>query len=302
MPTISPQEFANLLPDSNLLASDEPEMESSLHYLQAMLLVSCLEWLWRDRDDFFIGANLTVYFSRQQLKNRDFRGPDFFLVKNTQRQPRRSWVVWEEDGKYPDIIIELLSESTAEVDRTTKRELYQDRFRTPEYFWFDPESLEFVGLRLIGNRYQDIPNQPQGKWSETLELYLTILDGQLRFFKPNGELVPTPQESAVREGEAAAQARQESAMAKQDSTLAREESVIAKQESALAQEESVIAKQESALAQEESANAKQESANAKQEAANAKQEAANAKQEAAIAKQEAEQLKAKLRELGVDLG
>jgi Uma2 family endonuclease len=295
MPTISPQEFANLLPDSNLLASDEPEMESSLHYLQAMLLVSCLEWLWRDRDDFFIGANLTVYFSRQQLKNRDFRGPDFFLVKNTQRQPRRSWVVWEEDGKYPDIIIELLSESTAEVDRTTKRELYQDRFRTPEYFWFDPESLEFVGLRLIGNRYQDIPNQPQGKWSETLELYLTILDGQLRFFKPNGELVPTPQESAVREGEAAAQARQESAMAKQDSTLAREESVIAKQESALAQEESVIAKQESALAQEESANAKQESANAKQEAA-------NAKQEAAIAKQEAEQLKAKLRELGVDLG
>jgi hypothetical protein len=41
MPTVSPQEFANLLPDSNLLASDEPEMESSLHYLQAMLLVSC---------------------------------------------------------------------------------------------------------------------------------------------------------------------------------------------------------------------------------------------------------------------
>jgi Uma2 family endonuclease len=237
MPTISSQEFANLLPDSNLLASDEPEMESSLHYLQAMLLVSCLEWLWRDRDDFFIGANLTVYFSRQQLKNRDFRGPDFFLVKNTQRQPRRSWVVWEEDGKYPDIIIELLSESTAAVDRTTKRELYQDRFRTPEYFWFDPESLEFVGLRLIGNRYQDIANQPQGKWSETLELYLTILDGQLRFFKPNGELVPTPQESAMRQGEAAAQAMQESAVAKQESAVAKQESAVAKQESANAKQE-----------------------------------------------------------------
>jgi Uma2 family endonuclease len=244
MPTISSQEFANLLPDSNLLASDEPEMESSLHYLQAMLLVSCLEWLWRDRDDFFIGANLTVYFSRQQLKNRDFRGPDFFLVKNTQRQPRRSWVVWEEDGKYPDIIIELLSESTAEVDRTTKRELYQDRFRTPEYFWFDPESLEFVGLRLIGNRYQDIPNQPQGKWSETLELYLTILDGQLRFFKPNGELVPTPQESAMREAEVAAQAMQDSAVAKQESAIAKQESAIAKQESAIAKQESATAKQE----------------------------------------------------------
>ena len=265
MPTISSQEFANLLPDSNLLASDEPEMESSLHYLQAMLLVSCLEWLWRDRDDFFIGANLTVYFSRQQLKNRDFRGPDFFLVKNTQRQPRRSWVVWEEDGKYPDIIIELLSESTAEVDRTTKRELYQDRFRTPEYFWFDPESLEFVGLRLIGNRYQEIPNQPQGKWSETLELYLTILDGQLRFFKTNGDLVPTPQESAVRSGEAVMQAQRESAIAQKESAIAREESAIAREESAIAQKESDLARQESA-----------------------------------IAKQEVQQLKAKLRELGID--
>jgi Uma2 family endonuclease len=281
MPTISSQEFANLLPDSNLLASDEPEMESSLHYLQAMLLVSCLEWLWRDRDDFFIGANLTVYFSRQQLKNRDFRGPDFFLVKNTQRQPRRSWVVWEEDGKYPDIIIELLSESTAAVDRTTKRELYQDRFRTPEYFWFDPESLEFVGLRLIGNRYQDIPNQPQGKWSETLELYLTILDGQLRFFKPNGELVPTPQESAVRQGEVAAKAMRESAVAQKESAVAQKESAVAQKESAIAREESAIAREESAIAREESAIAREESDNAKQEV---------------------EQLKAKLRELGIDPG
>ena len=71
-----------LMPDATLLESDEPEMESSLHYLQLDLLVSCLDWLWRERKDYFIGANLTVYFSRQQLKNRDFRGPDFFLVKN----------------------------------------------------------------------------------------------------------------------------------------------------------------------------------------------------------------------------
>ncbi len=274
MPTISSQEFANLLPDSNLLASDEPEMESSLHYLQAMLLVSCLEWLWRDRDDFFIGANLTVYFSRQQLKNRDFRGPDFFLVKNTQRQPRRSWVVWEEDGKYPDIIIELLSESTANVDRTDKRQLYQDRFRTPEYFWFDPESLEFVGLRLIGNRYQEIPNQPQGKWSESLELYLAILDGQLRFFKPNGELVPTPQESAVQAGEAATRANE-------IATRASEAAIRASAAAALAEQESNMAKQESNMA---------------------KQESAIAKQESVLAQQEVEQLKAKLRELGIDPG
>ncbi len=71
-------QLESMMPDATQLYSDEPEMESSLHYMQLLLLVSCLEWLWRDRNDFFIGANLTIYFSRQQLRNRDFRGPDFF--------------------------------------------------------------------------------------------------------------------------------------------------------------------------------------------------------------------------------
>ena len=150
------REMADLMPDFTQLESNEPEMESSLHYAQLALLVACLEWLWQDRTDFFIGANLTIYFSRQQLKNHDFRGPDFFLVKNTKKHPRKSWVTWEEGGQYPDIIIELLSDSTAKVDRTLKKELYQDRFRTPEYFWFSPETLELQGYRLTSQVYEEI--------------------------------------------------------------------------------------------------------------------------------------------------
>jgi Uma2 family endonuclease len=88
MAAITARELELQMPDARKLLSDEPEMESSLHYMQLLLLVNCLEWAWQERDDFFIGANLTIYFSRQQLKNRDFRGPDFFLVKNTTREPR----------------------------------------------------------------------------------------------------------------------------------------------------------------------------------------------------------------------
>lgn len=58
------QQLADLMPDATQLYSDEPEMETSAHYAQLALLVTCLEWLWRDRDDFFIGASLTIYFSR----------------------------------------------------------------------------------------------------------------------------------------------------------------------------------------------------------------------------------------------
>jgi Uma2 family endonuclease len=111
--------------------------------------VRCLDWLWRDRTDFFIGADLTIYFSRQQLRSGDSRGPDFFLVKDTKQRHCNSWVVWEEDGRYPSLIIELLSDSTAKTDdlrsvedhRTVKKALYADRFHTPEYFWFSPSTL-----------------------------------------------------------------------------------------------------------------------------------------------------------------
>lgn len=189
---LTAQQLDALMPDASQLESDEPEMESSLHYTQLLILVSCLEWLWRDREDFFIGANLTIYYSRQQLRTREFRGPDFFLVQPTEKRPRKSWVVWEEEGKYPNLIIELLSPSTASVDRTDKKELYQNRFRTPEYFWFSPDTFEFQGFRLIGDQYEEIsPNVNNWRWSEQLGLYLGVEQGVLRYWTEDGNLVLT---------------------------------------------------------------------------------------------------------------
>ena len=197
---LTAQEIEALMPDCTELLSDEPEMESSLHYTQLLILVTCLEWLWRDQEDFFIGANLSIYYSRQQLKNRDFRGPDFFLVKNTEKRPRASWVIWEEDGKYPNLIIELLSDSTAKVDRGLKKELYQTRFRTPEYFWFSPNTLELVGWRLVGNEYESIsPSENGWYWSQELGLYLGVLESRLRYFTVEGRLILTPEEANLEE-------------------------------------------------------------------------------------------------------
>lgn len=196
--TLTAQQLEAMMPDASQLYSDEPEMESSLHYMQLLLLVTCLDWLWRDNNNYFIGANLTIYFSRQQLRSRDFRGPDFFLVKQTQKRPRNSWVVWEEDGKYPNLIIELLSTSTADTDRNLKKNLYQDRFHTPEYFYFSPDTLEFAGFRLVGSEYKEIaPNINGWRWSQELSLYLGIESGKLRYFTNEGSLVPTPEEAAL---------------------------------------------------------------------------------------------------------
>lgn len=204
--SLTAQQLAELMPDATQVESDEPEMESSLHYFQLALLVSCLEWLWRDRNDYFIGANLTIYFNRQQLKNKDFRGPDFFLVKQTEKRPRKSWVTWEEEGKYPDLIIELLSDSTTNIDKNLKKDLYQNYFRTPEYFWFSPESLEFAGFRLVNGKYEEItPNKMGWLWSESLDLYLGIDREKLRYFTLENQLIPTPEEAALEQQQRAEQ-------------------------------------------------------------------------------------------------
>ncbi|MFP5271110.1 Uma2 family endonuclease [Coleofasciculus sp.] len=181
------------------LYSDEPPLETELHLRQIILLLNSLEWLWRDRNDFYVAGNLTIYYSPRQRKSEHFRGPDFFVVLDTERKTRKSWVVWDEDGKYPNVIIEILSPKTADTDKGFKKKLYQDTFRTPDYFWFDPNTLEFVGFHLVDGDYQPLEGNSQGQlWSQQLGLFLGIHQNQLRFFTPEGKLVPTPEEVAER--------------------------------------------------------------------------------------------------------
>ncbi|MDJ0580149.1 Uma2 family endonuclease [Crocosphaera sp.] len=198
MTTLNPSSDLIYLPTD--LWSDEPPLESDLHLQQIILLLNCLESFWSDRNDYYATGNLSIYYNAEQLKKRDFCGPDFFVVLNTEKRPRKSWVVWGEKGQYPHVIVEILSDSTAKVDRTKKKELYQNIFRTPNYFWFDPVSLEFQGFRLSEGIYQPInPDENGYLWSEQLELYLGIYERKLRYFTPEGELVLTPQELAEQE-------------------------------------------------------------------------------------------------------
>ncbi|MDZ8107060.1 MAG: Uma2 family endonuclease [Nostoc sp. DedQUE12a] len=177
--------------------SDEPPLESDLHREQIDLLIRLIKWWWRDRNDFYATGNLTIYFSPNQKKSEEFRGPDFFVVLDAEKKDRKSWVVWQEDGKYPNAIVELLSDSTASVDKGLKKQIYQNTFRTPDYFWFDPVSLELRGFHLIDGQYQDLAPTESGRlWSQQLGLYLGVESGKLRFFTPDGQLVMLPEEEA----------------------------------------------------------------------------------------------------------
>ncbi len=198
---------------AELPCDDGEPMETQRHKVQLDLLMdSLLSWL-EAREDGYVGGNMFVYYSMAQVRNRDFKGPDCFVVLNVPKGERRSWVSWEE-GKTPDVVIELLSESTADADKGEKKRIYQTQMHVPEYFWYDPfDPSDWAGFRLQGGTYQDIlPNaQNQQMVSQVLDLALVRWPGLykgidttwLRWAKLDGSLLLTAEEQERQRAEQA---------------------------------------------------------------------------------------------------
>lgn len=187
---------SDLMPPDEEWQSDEPLMDNSRHTMQQLLLISTLRWHWRDRRDYFCCGNLSVFYNFAPIKKL---GPDFFVALGVDPRDRGSWMVWREDGRYPDVIVELLSESTTANDRGDKKQIYQDTFRTPAYFLFDPETGELEGYRLESGTYRRIEPDANGLLAcEPLGLAFGVHDGWLRYFTPDGALIETAEEEALR--------------------------------------------------------------------------------------------------------
>jgi Uma2 family endonuclease len=189
-----------------LIAEDGEPLESSWHRACINLLIaSVLSW-FRDREDFYVGGNMFVYYSLDQARNRDYRGPDFFFVDHVNLHPqRRYWATWLENGRFPNVIIELLSPTTAREDRTTKRALYEETFHTRNYYCYDPDTHQLEGWELANGQY--VPLQPNehgwlrsaalGLWVGTWQgAYLRENATWLRFYDDNGQVVAVREEIA----------------------------------------------------------------------------------------------------------
>lgn len=209
---------ATIPPTQDELPYDDGEpLESQRHLFQIMLLIETLKLHWAGRDDYFVGGNMFVYFSTAQVKKNDFRGPDFFVATGVDgKRERKSWVVWEE-GKSPDMVIEFLSESTADFDRGGKMKIYHDRVRVPEYFYYDPFTAELAGFITNGLEYKPKTPDERGRLicaATGLALaswqgeYLGVYGEWLRWETPAGELVPTEAELAEQALQIAEQERE----------------------------------------------------------------------------------------------
>ncbi|HIE00742.1 MAG TPA: Uma2 family endonuclease [Thiotrichaceae bacterium] len=200
-----PVETVLRMPTQDELPCDDGvPMESQRHRLQIQLLIDSLQPWLAQQGSGYVGGNMFLYFSRQLFENPNFKGPNFFVVLGVPQVERKSWVVWQEEGS-PDIVIELLSESTAAIDKGEKKTIYQDNLKVWEYYWFDPFNPEdFVGWKtnekwVYQKKAFDAQNRLiSGQLGLALVRWEGVFNGVkaiwLRWETLEGELLPTPEE------------------------------------------------------------------------------------------------------------
>jgi Uma2 family endonuclease len=253
-----------------LPSGDGDKMESDWHVVSIALLDELVRNHLGAPQNYFCGGNMFIYYSVEQAKEIEeyvaaetvarkprFKGPDFFLVRDVDgTKPRDSWVVWEEDGRYPDLVVEFISPSTRRKDVNENAKFYATVFRVPEYFWFDRYRGVLRGYRLSAGGYAPIRADRRGwLWSEVLGAYVGVWEGEyrgrvfpwLRLWDKDGNLVLTRAEREARERatreQAEAQAQQERERAERERERAEQERAAREQAEAQAQQERERAEQ-----------------------------------------------------------
>ena len=104
----------------------------------------------------FLGNPETTIVSGEKYitarRGAEMRYPDLLVAFNVNPEAYRetNGYVISEQGKPPDLVLEIASPGTGHIDIGAKREFYE-RLEIPEYWRFDATG-EFHGARLAGER------------------------------------------------------------------------------------------------------------------------------------------------------
>ena len=173
----------------------KPMAETDWHRILMIDLIQTLENWFAGDPKVYVSGNLLMFYVRGD--RRRHLSPDVFVVKGVPKQKRLYYLVWEE-GKGPDVVIELTSKSTKNEDLKKKFQLYQDVLKVSEYFLFDPlgDYLKppLQGYRLKDGKYEPIAPVKNRLVSPTLGLHLERDGENLRMgpvpeahVRPSGE-------------------------------------------------------------------------------------------------------------------
>ncbi len=151
-------------------------------------------------DRHFGTSNSTAVLSEAPVRWRPdqeqgHRIPDLLVAFNVDRASiieHRGYSVGEQ-GKPPDFVLEIASETTGQTGYTEKRDDYAG-YQIPEYWRFDPSGGRYHDAPLAGDRLVDGAYQPirivrvdeAHHWghSDVLDLDLCWEEGRLRWWDP----------------------------------------------------------------------------------------------------------------------
>ena len=164
-----------------------PVAETPIHRDVLLGSVQLLQRWFSDDPQTYVSGNMFLYYVRGEPAQ--CVAPDVFVVRGADRdKDRRSYRVWEEEGRAPDLVIEVTSHSTKREDTKDKFALYRDVLGVREYFLFDPygEYLKprLVGYRLSGGKYLPIEPVDGRLPSEAAGVHLESHGRELRFYDP----------------------------------------------------------------------------------------------------------------------
>ena len=251
----------------------EPMAETTAHLLQMMDLIFAVQSLFvsQGRTHYIVAGNQFLYYNEHN--GRDHVAPDVYVGLDLARHRRPSWKTWVE-GKSPDIVWEITSESTQQEDLGHKRELYE-RLGVQEYYIHDPSGeLQplFRGYVLRAGRFEPLETLPTGgimspllgtelrplMMEETAHhpataIYLRVIDPATGEFIPISDEVRREYQEVSREYRAA----RERIAREEDARLAAERHATQEEEARLAAEDRA-ARAEAALQEALAALARQQ--------------------------------------------
>ncbi len=280
------------LTDRELPSTDGLPMPDSMRQNPHLnYMYNAFRRFFRDRSDVCVAVDLLVYAAGPEDAAGRVRAvsvaPDVLVAFGVDGRLRDSWVIWQE-GKAPDFVLEVASESTWKRDRDEKPAIYAS-LGVAEYFLFDPVGGHLAprlqGYALRDGTYRALPVEvladgERGVRSAVLGLcaYLRGPEQVLRWRDPaTGQDLEDPEEvETAREAAAAARRAAEDRAARETAARREAEDRAARETAARREAEDRAARETAARETEAAARRGAENRAARETAARREAEKKNA--------------------------